>query len=1373
MNEIAKPEESMWSDDQWKAISLSGDHILVAAAAGSGKTAVLVERIIRKITDEQQGFSVERMLVATFTKAAAAEMRQRIREALDRALEQDPSNGHLRRQLSLLGRASITTLHSFCMEVIRRYYQLIPLDPGFRIVNENESELMRQEILEELFEEKYGEAEEGSLFLRLADWFSGERSDDAVYSLVQKLYDFSRSHPWPDDWLRKMASAFAVSDTATLGQSLWVESIIQDAKLSLAGAAGLLHQAITLAKSPEGPAPYVDNLNDDLEMVESLRECLEDFPWDALYNAFQSVSFGKLKSCRKDETDPETQERVKELRDSVKKILNELKGALFGRPADTFLSELHEMAPIMEELSEVVIAFGQRYTKEKQARGLVDFSDLEHYCLRILRHPDSSPDQMYPSDAAMEYRNQFDEVLLDEYQDTNSVQENIVNLISRELPGNRFMVGDVKQSIYRFRLAEPGLFLEKYSRYGTDDSEGIVIDLARNFRSRMEVVHAVNVIFRQLMNETVAEINYDERAELVYGASFPSTEENEADSLYTPELLLIDRDSNGRAKEAEPAEGEESSLLQESEWLEMETAQLEARAIARKIKEMTGEVGGNPLHIYDKSLKIMRPVRYGDMVILLRSAYIWGPLIMEELRQQGISADGEQNQGYFEATEVEIMLSLLQIIDNPQQDIPLASVLRSPIVGLSEDELAQIRLCANGSFYEALIAAAGMEKFNMQDSHSAAYEQIEQMNREVAATEEVATQEPSVISTSTVELQLILEGLTRQLPLDRETSKETSIETKLQQKLDTFLRKLEGWRNEARRGSLGDLIWHLYRETGYMDWVGGLPGGVQRQSNLTALYDRAVQYEQTTASRGLFRFLTFIARLRDNGSDLGSPGRADKQDNAVRIMTIHKSKGLEFPVVFVAGMAKNFNQQDLNSPFLMHKELGFGPKFVDQQMRVSYPTLPYLAIRRRSQLELLAEEMRVLYVALTRPKEKLVLVGTTKDLVKKVTAWTQVQGHKEFMLPDHILSRGRSYLDWVGPALIRHPGAEILRQLGGTSELPSVVLNDDPSSWKVSILSADELSKGITVGLDEAKEPSQDRELKLQALLKKQRIPTGLVNGDEGLDKSEMSIDAKLDWRYPYLLSSTLSAKTSVTEMKKLITLQEYPPLDWLEEKKLQQEMTHAVGSVGSQNRPTLQLQRPKFMEKKNMSPTERGTVYHTLMQHIPLHEGAVDVHTVEDTLSHLVERQIVTKEQAEMIQPAEVAAMFASDIGARLMSASWVAREMPFSYGISAADAHRGLDFVKNQMLDENANMITQQLDKETVLIQGIVDCIFRAEGKLILLDYKTDRVTQERGGVQVLVEQYRFQLELYSKALEDILGEPVHEKWLYFFDGSHVVQL
>lgn len=627
MSLLPKPEGSQWSDDQWRAIAETGDDILVAAAAGSGKTAVLVERIIRKIMDNGQGFSVDRLLVATFTKAAAAEMRDRIRQALDQQLELDPDNVHLRRQLALLGRASITTLHSFCLEVIRRYYQMIPLDPNFRIINENEAELLRQEIMDELFEEKYGAENEDSDFIRLVDWFSGERSDDAMHLLVQKLYDFSRSHAWPDRWLRSMAEAFEVNDTATLGQTAWVQSILQDARLALAGAEGLLRQAHGLAMAPGGPGAYADNLNADLEMICALQAAMENCAWEELYDVFQGTSFGKLKSVRKEETDPQLQERVKELREAVKKTVNDLRGALFGRPAEAFLAELNEAAPLMRELAELVIQFGERYESEKRQRGAVDFNDLEHYCLRILLHRDSTPEHPMPSDAAVEYREQFDEVLLDEYQDTNSVQETIVNLISRELPGNRFMVGDVKQSIYRFRLAEPGLFLDKYRRYGSGGGTGIRIDLARNFRSRMEVVNAVNVIFRQIMNETVAEIGYDERAELVYGASFPGAEQDTqvgGSNPYAPELLLIDRAGSGPAVE-ETQEGNGEGFVQESEMLEMETAQLEARAIAQKIRNMMGDTAAKPLLVYDKGLKEMRPVQYGDMVILLRSAYLWGP----------------------------------------------------------------------------------------------------------------------------------------------------------------------------------------------------------------------------------------------------------------------------------------------------------------------------------------------------------------------------------------------------------------------------------------------------------------------------------------------------------------------------------------------------------------------------------------------------------------------------------------------------------------------------------------------------------------------------------------------------------------------------
>ncbi|OMD36377.1 helicase-exonuclease AddAB subunit AddA [Paenibacillus odorifer] len=1341
----AKPEGSIWSDDQWRAIAESGDDILVAAAAGSGKTAVLVERIIRKISKEENGFSVDRLLVATFTKAAAAEMRQRIREALDRELEENGENNHLRRQLSLLGKASITTLHSFCLEVIRRYYQMIPIDPGFRILNEHEAEMMRQELLEELLEEKYGEVGadgEDSIFVQLADWFSGERSDDAVHALIQRLHDYARSHPWPAQWLRDTAADFSLPDTESLGGTPWVLSILEEAKLTLAGAASQLMQGREIALQPGGPAPYAENLTTDLEMVNALQDAVNERPWAELYDIFMEVYFGKLKACKKDSTDPGLQEMVKELRDSVKKSILDLQKALFGRPPEVFLKELNEAAPLMAELAETVIAFGERYRIEKAGRGLVDFSDLEHYCLQILRHPDSTPGHSLPSDAAMEYRAQFDEVLLDEYQDTNSVQEEIVRLISRETPGNRFMVGDMKQSIYRFRLAEPGLFLDKYRSFGShpiddpseitnESSSGSVIDLARNFRSRMEVVNAVNMIFRQIMNETVAEINYDERAELVYGANFPGAAEKGPDTFFAPELLLIDRGSTAGKSEETSEDGE--APLQESEAIESETAQLEARAIARRISQMTGMTGGSPLLIYDKGLKIMRPVIYGDIVILLRSARIWTPLIIEELRMEGIPAYGDLNKGYFEATEVEIALSLLKIVDNPQQDIPLAGVLRSPVVGLTEEELATVRMCSQGPYFQAVQMAV-----DMQDAKEAE-EEYDLFSAHV------------IESASTVENNVLPD---KDLP---------QISPELKRKLRHFLEQLESWRNAARQGSLSELIWRIYGESGYLEWVGGLPGGSQRQNNLKALYDRAVQFENDTAARGLFRFLVFISRLRENGGDLGVAGGGGEEGNGVRIMTIHKSKGLEFPVVFVAGMAKQFNRQDLHSPFLMHKELGFGPRFVERETRVSYPTLPYLAINRRTRLELLAEEMRVLYVALTRPRDKMILVGTVRDLPRKIASWSSVQNRDELLLADHLLARGRSYLDWVGPALIRHPAAAILRKLGGSEGTVSTVLHNDVSNWSISVQNASELNSGAFLPTDQTEEKVEERQAVLEALHKGEAVN---IYETETSDE----IARRLEWNYPYAAASGIPAKTSVTELKALLSLQEQPSFDLLEE-------GNSTTSIETDKRPSvagadsLHLRRPKFMEKRSLTPAERGTAYHTVMQHIPL-EGSVDPRVVEETLARLQRVAILTAEQVEAVAPDQIEAFYTNELGRRLIASSWKLREMPFSYMVPAGEAYRGLDYM-NEAVSELSPENNKEGFSEAVLIQGVIDCLFREEDRIILLDYKTDSVLEHQGGLEALKEKYRFQLELYSKALHDILGEPIGEIWLYFFDGDHAVKL
>lgn len=1320
-----KPQGSYWSDDQWRAIALSGGDMLVAAAAGSGKTAVLVERIIRKLTDREQPLGVDQLLVATFTKAAAAEMRERITEALEKELSKDPGDEYVSRQLAMLGRASITTLHSFCMEVIQRYYTLIPLDPGFRIAAENETALLRQEVLEELLEDKYGSEPQDSPFWVLVDLFGGERSDEAVFALIQRLYDFARSHPWPEDWLRQSAEAFRVPDTSALEQSEWVAGILADTALSLNGAYSLLSQAKMIALSPGGPEPYALTLEQDMQMVQTLRDAVQAGTWASLYTEFQTMQFGKLKPCKKDQTDPEMQERVKAMREEAKKTVADLRVQLYGRPAEGFLQEMHAMAPLLAGLSELVIEFGERYRLQKMAKGWLDFSDLEHYCLKILRHPDSIPGELRPSDAAMEYRQQFAEVLLDEYQDTNSVQEHIVRLISRSEPGNRFMVGDVKQSIYRFRLAEPALFQAKYQTYGADFAgEGLRIDLARNFRSRREVVDAVNLLFRQIMNESVAEISYDARAELVYGEGFPlNTTED-----YRPELLLVDRDTGSGGEEgrdsgtASDNAGEEGHGPDgEDETGLLEAVRLEARAIASRIRGMLGE-GDKALHIYDKQSGSMRPVAYRDMVILLRSTMTWAPAIIEELRLMGIPAYGELSQGYFQASEVETILSLLQVIDNPLQDIPLAAVLRSPLYDFSEEELAHIRLAVpGGRYYDAVVARA---------EGGSAYSGIESEQEQLDRLPEAAGD-------------------------------------KLSLRLTTFLKQLQAWRTMAREGELVSLIRDIYRQTGYPEWVGGLPGGSQRQSNLLALLDRASQYEASAAAPGLFRFLRYVNRLRENGGDFGAASAAGEQGDGIRIMTIHKSKGLEFPVVFVAGLSRQFNRQDLNTPFLMHKEMGFGPKYVDSDTRVSYPTLPNLAIRRRAQMELLAEEMRVLYVALTRPKDKLVLVSSVKSLSRSVQSWASVLQEQELQLPDYVLARGRSYLDWIGPSLIRHRSAAELRRFAGLPETASSVLADSPSDWHIAFLSARDA--GQTSGTEAAAPTAEHAGFdagQLQAFLTGQ--PAARLPQDPEASVLSAEVAERLNWGYPYEIASRIAAKTTVTEMKALLVAQEEPAHDAIAQVELQQQLNRAEAS--GKPELTLHLRRPHFMEQRKLTPSERGTAYHTLMQHLPFGDGeAEDI--VKSTLGRLVARQIMTAEQAAAIDAAAIAGLLQSPLGQLLRRADWVKRELPFSYGLPAAEATPQLGGLAAEPAPYGDE--AQQLAGDTVLIQGIVDCLFSVDGKLYLLDYKSDRVQEHRGGVAALTETYRFQLELYARAVGQITGLAIDEKWLYFFDSGAAVRL
>lgn len=1237
-----KPDHVTWTDDQWKAIWAKGQDILVAAAAGSGKTAVLVERIINKILSTEDPMDVDELLVVTFTNASAAEMRHRIGEALEKAINEHPSSKHLRKQLSLLNRASISTLHSFCLEVIRKYYYKIDVDPGFRIADEIEAQLLRDEVLEELFEEEYGK-EGNESFFSLVDTFTNDRTDDALQEIIREIYDFSKANPSPSEYLQSMVDMYNVPDGLKIEELPFITELMFDIKLQLKGAVDLLQKGLDITKLPGGPAPRAENFNDDMKQMNGL---LEATSWDELYLRIQSVSFTRAKACKGDEYDKELIEQSQKLREKAKKIVQTLQEELFSRKPESFIRDMKEMAPHIHTLVQLVESFSARFDLVKKEKGLVDFADLEHYCLQILSEIDSEG-RLVPSDAAISYREHFKEVFVDEYQDTNMVQEAILKLVTKEgeNTGNMFMVGDVKQSIYRFRLAEPNLFLGKYLRFTSNGEEtGLKIDLAKNFRSRKEVLDGTNYLFKQIMGTAVGEIDYDDAAELVNGAQYPEGE-------HPIELILIEQ----HGKEENEDDIEEHTHFDASE---LEQSQLEARVMADKIKALIAD----RKQVYNGKSKSTRPIMYRDIVILLRSM-TWAPAIMEEFIEQGIPIYANLSNGYFEATEVSIMMSLLKIIDNPYQDIPLAAVLRSPIVGLNEEELARIRTFhRHGSFYEALTTFC----------------------------------------------------------------RKSSSEDELYGKLRSFVEELGEWRKKARQGALAELIWQLYRETKFYDFVGGLPGGKQRQANLRSLYDRARQYENTSF-RGLFRFLRFIDRMRERGDDLGAARALGEQEDVVRIMTIHSSKGLEFPVVFIAGTARQFNMMDLRKPQMLDKDYGFATKYVNAEKRISYPSLPQLAFKRKKKLEMLAEEMRILYVALTRAKEKLFLLGSVKELDKKLANWSHTLSHQQWLLKEYDRAAAKSYLDWIGPALVRHKDSELLRVDESVHPLIPDDITNHPSSWSFEFIQASDFA-----GKQEELDSEEDTLL------------TKVYEGKPVNIESEWkeSIVEGLSWQYPFKSATTNRSKQSVSEMKRQREMAD---------EQSGKELLSFTKPISS---------RPRFMQEKTITPAERGTAMHMVMQHVDL-EKPITHDEIELLLRQMVEKELLTKEQVEVVDAQQVVQFFHTNLGKRMQHSSSLKREVPFSAAFPSNVVYA--DF---------------KGDSEPILVQGVIDCVFEAESGLVLVDYKTDGITDRyKGGFEqakpILEKRYQVQIDLYSQALEQILKKKVTERYLYFFDGGHILKL
>lgn len=1220
--------KTKWTEEQLKAIETRKCNLLIAAAAGSGKTAVLVERIIRIITNEENPVDIDRLLVVTFTSAAAAEMRERIAVAITEALEKNPNSKNLQKQLTLLSRANITTMHSFCLDVIKNNFHVIDLDPSFRILDDTEGILLKGEILEELFEEKY-EAEDKD-FLNLVEAYSDSRSDEKLKNIILELYNFSMSGPWPEKWLQEKSDEFNINSLEELNSSKWIKVYMENIDIELQGMISMLEKARELSAESGGLEPYVDTFNDDISMILAVHSSLGNI--EELYNSINSVKFGRIKTVKKSEVeDLSMQEQVKAIRDDVKKKIKKLQEDVFSMSPWDMLVSIQKSYPYMKALTNIVIEFNNRFSESKRDKGALDFNDLEHLCLQILRSENDN--------VSNRFKEYFDEVLVDEYQDSNNVQESIIDLVSRKNDNdpNVFMVGDVKQSIYRFRQAKPELFLEKYNSYSKDEGRNRKIQLYKNFRSRNEVIQGVNYIFKELMSKTVGELEYTDEEALNLGASFKELN-GEGKAGGEIELHIFDKSESLEIEEI-------PELTEEDE--EIGAINLEARIVSKRIKELISGEGEKQM-VLDKITGEYRPVTYKDIVILLRATKNWAEIFLDELGTKGIPVYADTGSGYFESIEIRTILSLLKVIDNPMQDVPLIALLRSPIIKFSDEELAQIRLIdKNKYFYENIMSI---------------------------------------------------------------TLEETQVSQELYNKCIDFIERLEKYRNKSIYTPIDEFIWYLYTDTGYYGYVAAMPNGVLRQANLRILFQRAKQYEQTSF-KGLFNFINFINKLRKSSGDMGSAKILGENENVVRIMSIHKSKGLEFPVVFLCGTGKQFNLMDLNKNILYHEDLGLGPEYVDLEKRISYPTLAKESIKQRIRQETLSEEMRILYVALTRPKEKVIITGCVNDIEKwasKVTSAATLDD--EIIIPSEVL-KGKSYLDWIGMALCKHKDGEEIRNIVNAM---NIHIRSDLSTWKIKLWTKKEL---IVDKINEDVDETEEKEL-------------WITKNKRTVDKE---IDRRLNYIYKYSQATQLKSNFSVSDIKK---------------KNQDEEEYTKTEELFSDK----EIIKPKFLqEKTGLTAAEKGTAMHYVMQKIDL-DRISSINQIKEQLNELANNELLSEEELKVINVYKIFNFFKSNLGKRML----------FAYK-NGHKIYREFSFYTEISPIETDNTLPRDIENEKVRLQGIIDCFFYEGEKLILLDYKTDYVTEDN--LDEIKEKYKIQLRYYKEALEKITGDKVSQCYLYLF--------
>ncbi len=1284
-----------FTPEQQRVIELHNSNILVSAAAGSGKTAVLVERIIRMICDGEHPADIDRLLIVTFTNAAAAEMRERIAAGIIARLEADPGNEHIQKQSALLHNAQITTIDSFSLFLIRNHFNEIGLDPDFRVADEGEIKLLQQEVLAQLLEDAYagnfvpeealtsreGYGNEGTVpemeapeqFHACVEYFCPGGRESVLEQHILNLSRYAGSFPWPAEWLEERKNDYAAGDMEALVHSDYGQYLTERVNRTVEGCLEKLREVKRLCELPDGPYMYGELTEAEIEQLERLTSC-KDLEEQAA--KVPTVTFGRLPSKKDDSVDPAKRELAKAIRNSVKDTLSDLSESYFKTPLELAVEQGKACREPLRMLLDLVLEFDRRLLAAKQERHLIDFSDMEHYALQILLKREKVEEsdgtgtdrtetkyRIVPSDVAMEYRQYFQEILIDEYQDSNLVQEYLLSAISGEEEGryNRFMVGDVKQSIYKFRLARPELFLEKYDTY-QETGDLCRIDLAKNFRSRIQVVDAVNDVFSRIMSREIGGIAYDDKAALYPGAVYPAQE----DPAYGSEPVLIRKPEKGEREESGIGEqhAEGAGVLVDYD----NVRQLEALAIAARIKQLKGS-----LQVMEKSTGELRPVRYSDMVILLRTTSGWDEEFKKILEQQGIPVYITSKTGYFGALEVQELLQFLRVLDNPRQDIPLFGVMQSVFGGFTQEEIAQIRSGGEGhsrkrmTLYEAL-------------------KEVAQSGRTVEEGEEISAGESA------------------------------GEEAELSQKADTFLQRIGHYRDLTPFTSIRDLLQRILDDYDYLNYVTALPAGSKRRANVEMLLTKASAFEKTSYF-GLFHFIRYMEQLEKYDVDYGEADTLDENADVVRIMSIHKSKGLEFPVVFVSGLSKRFNMQDANQSLIVDMDLGVAVDYVDSVRRIKNKTLRRTVLSAKMKEDNLAEELRVLYVALTRAREKLIL---TAVLDKADEKWelAQMTGQERLTYLD--FCEAGSYMDFLLP---------ILPQTGIAVK-----------TLRTEDLAVEELREQLRMG---------DRREQLRLIACGE---TTLTGDPEENERKLMYLRERFAYQYPHPGLQKLYTKTTVSELKiAAMAEKDEAAFHTFEEKEVvpyipgfRREQEKVSGAVrGNAFHRTMELLDFTYLF------TESG-LFTGCPNNYEEYRRGLDKNRLQNRLEEFLQRETIslrlTEEYAKAVSLPKILNFLEQELAYRMWRAQeqgLLYREQPFVLGIDA------------KRLDPDLP------EGEKVLIQGIIDVFFIEDGEIVLLDYKTDVIDS----LEALWNRYNVQIQYYEEALTKLMQMPVKERILYSF--------